>query len=347
MRVLITGHKGYVGTIMVPMLVAAGHELVGMDTNLYRGATFGVESPPVGITEIEKDVRDVVIDDVVGFDAIIHLAGLSNDPLGDLNPDLTYDINYQASVRLAVLAKEAGVERFIFSSSCSNYGAGVSDWLDENSEFNPVTPYGRSKVMVEQDLAKMASDDFSPTFLRSGTAYGVSPRLRFDLVLNNLVAWAYTSGRVFLKSDGAAWRPILHIEDMARAFLAVLHAPREVVHNNSFNVGTTAENYRIKDLAYIVAETVPGSEVVFAEGAGPDRRNYRVNCDKIVNTLPDYKPIWNAKTGAQELYAAYQEVGLEGNEFEGPRYRRVHHIKHLLSTGAIDDHLRWKKVETV
>ncbi len=345
MRVLVTGHNGYVGTVMVPMLVADGHEIVGMDTNLYHGATFGDEMPPQPITQIQKDVRDIVPADLDGFDAIIHLAGLSNDPLGDLNPDLTYEINYHASVRLAEMAKEVGVERFIFSSSCSNYGAGVSDWLDENSEFNPVTPYGRSKVMVEQDVSKMADDNFTPTFLRSGTAYGVSPRLRFDLVLNNLTAWAYTTKRVFLKSDGSPWRPIVHIEDMSRAFVAVLKAPRNLIHNEAFNVGLTGENYRIRELAEIVAETVPGSYIEYAEGAGPDKRNYRVNCDKIIDTLPDYKPVWTARKGAQELFEAYQKVGLQPKEFEGPRYRRIHHIKMLIAENRLSDELRWLETE--
>jgi nucleoside-diphosphate-sugar epimerase len=328
---------------MTPMVVEAGHDVTGMDTNLYRNSSFGSSGPSKQIEDIEKDIRDIQPADLVGFDAIIHLAGLSNDPLGDLNPALTYEINHQASVRLAEMAKQVGVERFIFSSSCSNYGAGVQDWLDENSDFNPVTPYGRSKVMVEVDVAKLADDNFSPTFLRSGTAYGVSPRLRFDLVLNNLVAWAYTTGRVFLKSDGSAWRPVLHIEDMSRAFLAALEAPREVVHNNAFNVGRTAENYTIRELAEIVADTVPGSVVEFAEGASADKRNYRVNCDKILDTLPGFKPVWTAQRGAQELYDAYREVGFEVDEFEGPRYRRIHHIKQLISRDELDTNLRWQK----
>ncbi len=344
MRVLVTGHNGYVGTVMVPMLVAAGHEVVGYDTNLYAGATFDIPMKKADIVEINKDIRDITGEDLEGFEAIIHLAGLSNDPLGDLNPELTYEINFRASVRLAQLAKEVGVERFIFSSSCSNYGAGVSDWLDENSAFNPVTPYGRSKVMVEQEVTKLADDNFSPTFLRSGTAYGVSPRLRFDLALNNLTAWAYTTGRVFLKSDGSPWRPILHIEDMSLAFLSALQAPRDLVHNEAFNVGQTQENYRIRELAEIVAATVPGSFVEFADGAGPDKRNYRVNSDKI-RRLPDYKPTWTARKGAQELYEAYRAVGLQPDEFEGPRYRRIHHIKMLIGNGRLNKSLRWQQPE--
>ena len=342
MRVLVTGHNGYVGTVMMPMLLEAGHDLVGLDTNLYHGSTFGEDSGKRDFVEIQKDIRDIEISDLEGFDAIIHLAGLSNDPLGDLNPDLTYDINHRASVRLAKLAKEAGVGRFIFSSSCSNYGAAGQDFLDENSEFNPVTPYGRSKVMVEQDVAPMADENFCPTFLRSGTAYGVSPRLRFDLVLNNLTAWAYTTGRVFLKSDGRAWRPIVHIEDMSRAFLAVLHAPREKVFNEAFNVGRTEENYLIRDLATIVAEVVPNSEVEFANQAFTDKRNYRVDSNKLKNTLPEYQPVWTAKKGAEELFEAYQRVQITAEEFEGSRYRRIHHIKSLLADGRLSEELRWQ-----
>jgi nucleoside-diphosphate-sugar epimerase len=325
------------------MLIKARHEVIGMDTNLYRGATFGEEHLNSGIMEIEKDVRDVEPADLDGVDAIIHLAGLSNDPLGDLNPALTLKINYEASVRLAKMAKSVGVKRFIFSSSCSNYGAGVEDWLDETSAFNPVTPYGRSKVQVEQAVSKLADEKFCPTFLRSGTAYGVSPRLRFDLVLNNLVAWAYTTGRVYLKSDGSPWRPVLHIEDMSRAFVAVLQAPCDVVHNEAFNVGRSQENYRIRELAEIVAETVPGSYIEYADDAGPDKRNYRVNSNKIAQTLPDFKPTWTAKMGARELYEAYKRVGLQPKEFEGPRYRRIHHIKHLIKDGRLDANLRWRE----
>ncbi|MEB3882586.1 NAD-dependent epimerase/dehydratase family protein [Lyngbya sp. CCY1209] len=338
MKLLVTGHKGYIGTVLVPMLLAHKHELVGLDSDLFEQCTFGEGIPD--IPEIRKDIRDVEREDVEGFDAVLHLAGLSNDPLGNLNPELTYEINHQASVKLAKLAKEAGVPRYIFSSSCSNYGAGGEDWLTEESPFNPVTPYGTSKVKVEQDVSQLADDNFSPTFLRNATAYGVSPRLRFDLVLNNLVAWAFTTGRVYIKSDGTPWRPIVHIEDISRAFIAALHAPREVVHNQAFNVGRNEDNYRIRDLANIVEEIVPNCTIEYAADGGPDKRCYRVNCSKILEALPEFKPQWNARRGAEELYAAYQKIGLTLEEFEGERYKRIAHIQKLLSEGTLDANLR-------
>ncbi|MEO1620914.1 MAG: NAD(P)-dependent oxidoreductase [Cyanobacteria bacterium J06632_3] len=340
MKVLVTGHQGYIGTVLVPMLLNAGHDVFGLDSDLYRGSTFGDSLPT--IPEVIKDVRDVTVKDLEGFEAVLHLAGLSNDPLGNLNPDLTFDINYKATVRLGELAKQAGVSRYIFSSSCSNYGAGGQDWLTEESDFNPVTPYGVSKVKSEAGLAELADDNFSPTFLRNSTAFGVSPRLRFDLVLNNLTAWAFTTGRVFIKSDGTPWRPIVHIEDISRAFLAALHAPRELVHNEAFNVGRNEDNYQIRELADMVQEIVPNCRVEYAKDAGPDKRCYRVDCSKILRVLPEFQPQWNARKGVQELYDAYKAIGLTLDEFEGDRYQRIAHIKSLLKSGQLNNDLRWQ-----
>jgi nucleoside-diphosphate-sugar epimerase len=280
--------------------------------------------------------------DLEGFDAIMHLAALSNDPLGDLNPDLTYDINFHASVKLAKLAREVGVPRYIFSSSCSTYGAAEGDqMLTEEADFNPVTPYGESKVLVEKEVSKLADDNFSPIFLRNATAYGVSPRQRFDIVLNNFVAWAYATGKILIKSDGTPWRPIIHIEDISRAFIVALNAPREVVHNQAFNVGRNDQNYRIRDLAEIVREVVPGCQIEYAKNAGPDKRTYRVDFGKIERLLPEFKPQWNAHKGAQELYETYKKYGIELEEFEGPKYKRIDHIKLLLNQGQLDSSLRW------
>jgi nucleoside-diphosphate-sugar epimerase len=339
MKILITGSRGYIGTVMAPLMVAAGHEVVGVDVDLYRRSTFGPWSE--SIKTIEKDVRSLEAADLEGFDAVAHLAALSNDPLGDLNPHLTYDINHLASARLAALAKEVGVRRFVLASSCSNYGAAGDAAMNEESELNPVTAYGESKVLAERDIVKLADRSFAPTFLRCATAYGVSPRLRFDIVLNNLVAWAFTSGKVLLKSDGTPWRPIVHIEDISRAFLAVLAAPPEVVGGQAFNVGRDDQNYRIRDIAQIVKETVPGCEIAFAEGAGPDKRNYRADFSKISRLLPSFRPQWDARKGARQLYEAYKAIGLRLSDFEGPRYRRIDQIKELMASGQLGKDLRW------
>jgi len=339
MKVVITGHLGYIGTVLTKMLVSEGYEVVGIDSDLYRDCTFGAEL--LKVPTINKDIRDITVEDLKGFDSVLHLAGLSNDPLGNLNPELTYEINHRASVRLAELSKKAKIRRYVFSSSCSNYGASGNDFLTEESPFYPVTPYGESKVRVEKDVSLMADDSFSPVFLRNATAFGVSPRIRFDLVLNNLVAWAFTTGKVMLKSDGRAWRPIVHIEDISRAFIAVLKAPVETIHNESFNVGLTGENYRIREIAELVAEVVPNCHLQFADDASTDTRNYRVNCDKIIRTLKDYQPRWTARKGAQELYEAYKKNGLRLEEFEGPRYQRIGHIRKLLKDKVINEDLRF------
>jgi nucleoside-diphosphate-sugar epimerase len=341
MRVLVTGHRGFIGCVMTPFLLREGFEVVGLDSGLFAECRFGGPSEGDDLPSIDKDVRDVTGEDLDGFEAVVHLANLSNDPLGNLDPALTNEINFLASVRLAQLAREAGARRFLFSSSCSYYGAGGEDFLTEEATPNPVTPYAVAKIGVEQALSELARPGFSPCYLRNATAYGVSSCLRLDLVLNNLVAWAFTTGRVLLKSDGTPWRPLVHIEDITRAFVAALRAPVELIHDQAFNVGRSEENYRIRELAEIVAQEVPGSRVEIAGGAGPDKRHYRVDCDKLQRTLPEFRPQWDARRGARELHAAFREHGLSRQHLEGPDYIRLAHLESLLEQKKLRPDLRW------
>jgi nucleoside-diphosphate-sugar epimerase len=340
MKVLVTGQRGYIGVEMVPALRAAGYDVVGLDTGLYDECDF--MSPPDDVPNLDVDLRDVTAAHLAGIDAVIHLGALSNDPLGDLDSKVTYDINLHASVKLARASKEAGVKRFLFSSSCSLYGAGGDGFLDETAAFNPVTPYGESKLRVEQELTSLASDGFSPVYMRNATAYGVSRRLRADIVVNNLVGHALTTGKVMMQSDGTPWRPLVHIGDITNAFLAGLSAPVAAIHDQAFNIGRTSENYQIRDVAKLVAEVVPNCELSFATGASADIRDYRVNFAKAETKLPGYKPRWTVRTGIEELYQAYSKAGMTKEVFLGPRYYRLRTVRGLQERGALDAELRFK-----
>jgi len=339
MRVLVTGHRGYIGVEMVPMLREAGFEVTGLDTGYFDDSDFA--NAPEPIPSLAVDLRDVTADHLRGFHAVIHLGALSNDPLGDLNPELTYDINLRASVNIAKAAKAAGLERYIFASSCSLYGAGADGHLTETAAFNPVTPYGESKVRTELEVAPLADSTFAPVFLRNATAYGVSRRLRADIVVNNLVGHAVTTGKITMTSDGSPWRPLVHIRDISRGVIAALTAPADAVRGQAFNIGRTPENFRVRQIAEMIAQIVPGSQATFAAGASPDARNYRVDFGKAETALPGFTPEWTLRRGIEELYEAYTRYGMTEQEFMGPRYYRLKVIKNRIDRGELDRSLRW------
>lgn len=340
-RILMTGSDGYIGSVMAPWLRSQDYDVVGLDTGYYRARPLVPE--PATVPTLRKDLREVTINDLAGFDAVIHLAALSNDPIGGLNASWTREINGEATIRLAALAKQAGVRRFVFSSSCIMYGMSEAAVVDERAPLAPQTEYARSKVEAERELSRLADDGFSPTFCRNGTVYGLSPRMRFDTVLNDLMGSAFTTGRVVLHSDGTPWRPVVHVQDVARAFQAVLEAPRALIHNEAFNTGADRLNHQVRDLGQIVVDTVPGCRLAIVPQPGTDQRTYRADFAKFRRTFPQFEFRWTARQGAQELYTAFQRFGLTFDEYRDKRFTRLAWLRHLLDSGALDESLRWKR----
>lgn len=341
MRILVTGHLGYIGTVTVPLLLEHGHEVAGCDTDLFRGSTFGrAIGPAASVPNLGLDIRDLRPDHLAGVDAVVHLAGLSNHPLGNRDPMMTDAINHHAAVHVAAVAKQARVSRFIFSSSCANYGAAGQALIDETAPFAPLLPYGRSKIDAERGIARLGDRRFSPVILRNATAFGLSPRIRFDLVVNNLTAWAFSTGEVLLKSDGTPWRPLVHVNDIARAILAMCEAPQDEIHLEAFNIGATWANHRVIEIARIVAAVVPGTELRFLPGAGPDPLNYRVSGDKFARRFPDAAPRITVREAVEELLDAFRALPPKPEEFEGPRYQRLAHLEAGVAAGRITADLR-------
>ena len=343
MKVFVTGVEGYIGCLLVPLLLQRGHDVVGLDNGYYRdGWLFSDQKMvPNFSPTINKDLRNISAEDVEGFDAIIHLAELSNDPLGQNNPEVTFKINHVGSVNLAKLAKSVGVERFIYTSSCSVYGVGSGDFLTETDATNPQTAYAKCKVLVEQDIGKMADDNFSPTYLRNATAYGASPRMRFDIVLNNLSGLAWTTKKIAMTSDGTPWRPLVHVLDICNAIIASLEAPRDAIHNEVFNVGHNGDIHQVKDIANIVGEIFTGCEVTFGPGGG-DNRSYRVNFDKIHERLPAFKCDWDAVKGAKQLFDIFSRIDMSPETFNFRPFTRLKQLEFLIRTKQIDDEFFWK-----
>ena len=345
MRVFITGSDGYLGSLLAPELLGRGHDVIGLDTGFYKERMLYRGNSLTPLT-IVKDLRQVEANDLKGVDAVVHMAELSNDPVGQLAPTITYEINHQGSVRLAEQARKAGVKRFVYMSSCSVYGVAERDFVDEESPVNPQTAYAVCKTLVERDLKAIADDTFSPTFLRNATAYGASPRMRFDIVLNNLAGLAWTTKRIAMTSDGTPWRPLVHGLDISRAILEVLEAPPEAVHNEVFNVGDTKHNYRVREIGEIVAETFPGCEVSFGS-PGADNRSYRVSFEKIRKHLPNFECAWDARRGARQLYDLFKKIDMTPDVFDCRIFTRLKQLEYLIRTRQIDDNFFWNGPTTI
>ena len=338
MRTLVTGTEGYLGCLTAQELLRAGHEVVGVDTGYYKNGWLytGLEQTP---QTLALDIRHLEARHLEGFDAVVHMAELSNDPIGDLIGDITYDINHHGSVRIAEAARAAGVTRFVYMSSCSVYGV-AEGTVDETSPVSPQTSYARCKALVERDLSAMAGDDFSPTFLRNATAFGASPRMRFDIVLNNLAGLAWTTKKIAMTSDGSPWRPLVHALDIAKAIRMTLESPRERVHAAVFNVGSEANNYRVRDIAEIIADEFPGCELSFGDPSA-DNRSYRVAFDRIREVLPGYETDWDARAGAAQLHRIFESIDMDAETFTGRGHTRLKQIEHLMRTKQVDSDLYW------